>query len=67
MIQSLKQSHYNQFQDSCSAAGIFGCNNGRQTHAAHTSTSYVDINGFKVFGNGAVARPGDDQTKAQIF
>jgi hypothetical protein len=40
------------------AAGIFGCNSGRETHAARTSSSYVDINGYEVFGDGSVLAPG---------
>lgn len=42
-----------------SAAGIFGCNTGMETHAATTSSQYVDVNGFKVFGNGSVMAPGE--------
>lgn len=45
-----------------SSAGIFGCNAGMETHAARTSDSYVDVNGFKVFGNGAVVAPGTSST-----
>mmetsp|Transcript_20706 Transcript_20706/g.42077 ORF Transcript_20706/g.42077 Transcript_20706/m.42077 type:complete len:125 (+) Transcript_20706:289-663(+) len=54
------QSAHQKFssEDACSAAGIFGCNSGRDTHAAATSSHYVDINGWKVLGNGSVIAPG---------
>jgi hypothetical protein len=55
------QSAHTKFVDACAAAGIFGCNAGRDTHAAATSNLYVDINGYKVLGNGSVIAPGKDK------